>query len=130
MKVGYTFLNNNNPDFFKKSTKDIPASANVKISLRQQVKSTNFKLAEKRKKLKNVNSADASSAASSQDGNQSTTSQDGNSTTSSQDDTEQNTRGTSDYKNEDDLLEAVQQIVEENAIKDGMSGPDQEYRKD
>ena len=57
-------------------------------------------------------------------------SQDGNSTSASQDgEGDQNAR-TSDYKNEDDILEAVQQIVEENATKDSNSGPDQEFRKE
>lgn len=49
MKVGYAYLDNNNPDFFSKAAHETPASANLKVSLRQQVKSTNFKLAQKSK---------------------------------------------------------------------------------
>jgi len=105
MKVGYTFLNNNNPEFFNKASQNIPASGNVKVSLRQQVKSTNFKLAEKKKLIKNVTSDDSASAgssASSPEGDNSTTaSQDG---ASSQDGNEAANARTSDYKNEDDLL--------------------------
>lgn len=69
--------------------------------------------------MKNVSSDGGSSA-------------DGNSTNASQDGTSQDGESarTSDYKNEDDILEAIEQIVEENAAKDGMSGPDQEFRKE
>lgn len=130
-------MDNNNPQFFSKSAKEAAATANVKVALRQQVKSTNFKMTEKKSKMRFVASVDpnTASSASSADGDNSTTaSQDGtNKSTDSKDVTGEQPGAedrTSDYKSEDDQLIAVQQIVEENLIKEGDKAPDQAERND
>ena len=110
MKVGYTYLDNTNPQFFSKSTKEAAATANVKVALRQQVKSTNFKLADKKNKMRFVQSVGASTAssASSQDGDKSTTaSQDGaNQSTDSKDVTGEKPGAEADSKSEKPGAEA------------------------
>lgn len=107
------------PEVFQKPPKDIPKSANVHVALRQQVRSTKFKMADKKKKgLKHVVSGDTATTS----GDESTNSVD-NSIDASINQDEQ--ARTSDYKNEDEQMEVVEQLVEENAEKEGTTAVDQ-----
>ena len=129
MKVGYAFLDNKNPAFLSKTAKEIPASANVEVTLRQQVRSTNFKLQEKKAAKKEQNQETAPSETASEGENSTASSQEQDKLSDSLAAAGENVRS-SDYKSEDEQLEVVQQIVEENIIKEGATAADQAQRAD
>lgn len=107
-------MDNYNENFYKKTEKgSAGAPKDVKVSLSQQVKSINFKMADKKKKSLRFIHSEGST--------------DTNSVTSVPDDHE---RSLSDVNNEDDQMTVVEQIVHENAEKEGASATDAAERAD
>lgn len=113
LKVGYDFMENHNPTFYQKDKVD--PRDRVTVAVRQQVKSTRYSMADRRPK-KELTASGSPGKAKEADDAKDPKEQDSQKDSTEGDSTQisdQDENRVSDYKNEDDQMEVVKQILEE-----------------
>ena len=105
LKVGYDYMENHNHTFYQKDKLD--PRDRVTVAIRQQVKSTKYSMADRKAKV--VKTAESEEGSKEKKEETPSKESEGESTQIS----DQDENRVSDYKNEDDQMEVVKQILEE-----------------